>query len=173
VRDISHRKRREAELKAVALTDPLTSLANRRAFDMFMATAHEAAGASFVALFDLDHFKAVNDTHGHEAGDRVLKAFARAARRVVRESDLVARIGGEEFAVHLTDTSLPHARLVCERICAALTEEARRTAPEVAEVTVSVGLSPFDAPLAEVLRRADAALYDAKARGRNRLAIAA
>jgi len=173
VRDISHRKRREAELKAVALTDPLTSLANRRAFELFMATAAQDGTEGFVALFDLDHFKAVNDTHGHEAGDRVIKAFARAARGVVRDSDLVARIGGEEFVVHLHDATLAQARVVCERIRAALLHETRRLAPEVGPVTVSVGITPLDGPLAAVMRRADAALYDAKSRGRDRLAIAA
>jgi diguanylate cyclase (GGDEF)-like protein/PAS domain S-box-containing protein len=172
VRDIAQRKRREAELNAVALTDPLTSLANRRAFDMFMANAGDDEDG-FVALFDLDHFKRVNDTHGHEAGDRVIKAFARAARGAVRDSDLVARIGGEEFAIHLHDTTLAQARVVCERIRFALGEEARRSAPEVGPVTASVGISRLDGPLAAVLRRADAALYQAKAAGRDQLAIAA
>jgi diguanylate cyclase (GGDEF)-like protein/PAS domain S-box-containing protein len=171
VRDISHRKRREAELRAVALTDPLTNLANRRAFEMFMASA--ADGEGFIALFDLDNFKRVNDTWGHDAGDRVLKAFARAARGAVRDSDLVARIGGEEFAIHLHDATLAQARVVCERIRAALGEEAANLAPEVGSVTASVGISRLDGPLAGVMRRADAALYGAKAAGRDRLAIAA
>ena len=173
VRDISHRKRREAELHAVALTDPLTSLANRRAFDMFMGTAADEGGEGVIALFDLDNFKRVNDGWGHEAGDRVLKAFARAARGVVRDSDLVARIGGEEFAIHLHDTTLAQARIVCERIRSGLCAEAANLAPEVGTVTASVGISRLDGPLAVVMRRADAALYDAKARGRDRLAIAA
>jgi diguanylate cyclase (GGDEF)-like protein/PAS domain S-box-containing protein len=172
-RDTSGRKRREAELRTVALTDPLTNLANRRAFEMFMGDAHEAATESYVALFDLDHFKLVNDTYGHDAGDRVIQAFARAARSAVRETDLVARLGGEEFAVHLHDTTLRRARIVCERISAALAHEVRRTAPEVGKVTTSVGLSRLDGPLTDVLRRADAALYGAKAAGRDRLKVAA
>jgi diguanylate cyclase (GGDEF)-like protein/PAS domain S-box-containing protein len=171
VRDISHRKRREAELRAVALTDPLTNLANRRAFDLFMGGSEDGEG--FVALFDLDNFKAVNDTWGHDAGDRVIQAFARAARGAVRDSDLVARIGGEEFAIHLHDATLAQARVVCERIRAALGEEAANLAPEVGSVTASVGISRFEGPLAAVMRRADAALYRAKAQGRDRMAIAA
>ena len=173
VRDISTRKRRESELRAVALTDPLTNLANRRAFDMFMASATTDDGESYVALFDLDHFKRVNDDFGHATGDIVIKAFARAARSVLRDSDLVARIGGEEFAVHLQDTTLAQARLVCERIRAAFVHQAQLTAPEVGPVSASVGISLCDGPLVRVLRRADAALYKAKANGRNCLAIAA
>ncbi|HUQ13305.1 MAG TPA: diguanylate cyclase [Novosphingobium sp.] len=173
IRDISHRKRREAELNAVALTDPLTSLANRRAFELFMSAVGKDDGENYIALFDLDHFKRVNDSFGHEAGDRVLKAFARAARGVVRDCDLVARIGGEEFAIYLDATTLPQARLVCARICCALAEEGLRAAPRAGRITASVGLSRLDAPLATVMRRADAALYQAKADGRDRLAIAA
>jgi len=173
VRDISARKRREAELQTVALTDPLTSLANRRAFDLFMASAKPDDGESYIALFDLDHFKRVNDTHGHAAGDAVIKAFARAARGAVRDTDLVARIGGEEFAIHLQDATLAQARVVCERIRAALVDQARMAAPQVEGVSASVGISRFDGPLADVLRRADIALYEAKAQGRDRLAIAA
>lgn len=173
VRDVSHRKRREAELHAVALTDPLTNVANRRAFDLFMRDPGTSLEEGYVALFDLDHFKRINDSFGHEAGDRVLKAFARAARSAVRESDLVARIGGEEFAVHLHDTTLPRAKLVCERICAALVREVERSVPEAGRVTASVGISRFDGPIAAVLKRADAALYAAKAAGRDRLQIAA
>ena len=178
VRDISKRKRRESELRAVALTDPLTSLANRRAFDMFMGTfsannGGKDDGESYVAMFDLDHFKRVNDGFGHATGDVVIKAFARAARGVLRDSDLVARIGGEEFAVHLNDTTLPQAQLVCERIRAAFAHEARLAAPQVGPVSASVGIGRYDGALDAVLRRADAALYQAKANGRDCLAIAA
>ena len=173
VRDIATRKRREAELRAVSLTDPLTDLANRRAFDVFMSLADKNEGESYIALFDLDRFKRVNDQFGHATGDAVIKAFARAARSVLRDTDLVARIGGEEFAVHLQDTTLTQARTVCERIRAAFVHEARLAAPEVGPVSVSVGISLCDGPLLAVLSRADAALYTAKTTGRDRLAIAA
>ena len=173
VRDIAKRKRRESELRAVALTDPLTSLANRRAFDVFMSTVSKDDGESYVALFDLDHFKRINDGFGHATGDLVITAFARAARGVLRDSDLVARIGGEEFALHLTDSTLAQARLVCERVRAAFVHEARLAAPQVGPVSASVGISRFDGSLADVLDRADAALYEAKANGRDCLAIAA
>ena len=173
IRDIAHRKRQEAELKAVALTDPLTNLANRRAFEMFYAAGEGGKRTSFVALFDLDRFKRVNDRFGHETGDKVLKAFARAARGVVRENDLIARIGGDEFALHLAAATLPQAQLICERICASFGEETARIGAELGPITASVGMSSADGPLAAVLRRADAALYEAKGKGRNQLSIAA
>ena len=175
VRDIATRKRRESELRAVSLTDPLTNLANRRAFDVFMASAIAIKDddESYVALFDLDHFKLVNDGFGHATGDLVIQAFARAARGVLRDSDLIARIGGEEFAVHLPDTTLAQTRLICERIRAAFVHEGQLAAPQVGPLSVSVGVSLCRGPLEGVLRRADSALYKAKASGRDCLAIAA
>ena len=92
---------------------------------------------------------------------------------MLRDSDLVARIGGEEFAVHLHDTTLPQAQLVCERIRAAFAHEARLAAPQVGPVSASVGIGRYDGAVDAVLRRADAALYQAKANGRDCLAIAA
>ncbi len=171
IRDIGHRKRREAELRAVALTDPLTQLANRRAFEMFVQ--HETGVEGYIALLDLDHFKRINDAFGHDCGDRVLKAFARATRGVLRDDDVAARMGGEEFAVFLADATLAQAKLICGRLTEALAAEAAAEVPVGWRVTASVGLSALDAPLEAVLKRADAALYEAKAAGRDRLAIAA
>jgi diguanylate cyclase (GGDEF)-like protein/PAS domain S-box-containing protein len=173
IRDIAHRKRREAELHAAALTDPLTQLANRRAFDLFVAPGIPGQSSGFVALFDLDHFKRINDGLGHDCGDRVLKAFARAARAVLRDDDVPARIGGEEFAVFLAGTTEAQARLICARLTRMLATEAAKEVPPGWRVTASVGLSPLDGPLDEVLKRADVALYSAKAAGRDRLAMAA
>ncbi len=173
VRDIATRKRRESELRAVSLTDPLTNLANRRAFDIFMASAIKHDDESYVALFDLDHFKLVNEGFGHATGDLVIEAFARAARGVLRDSDLIARIGGEEFAVHLPDTTLAQTRLICERIRAAFVHEGQLAAPQVGPISVSVGISLCRGPLDDVLRLADTALHKAKASGRDCLAIAA
>ena len=170
IRDIGHRKRREDELRAVALTDPLTSLANRRAFEMFVG---QSAQDGHLAMIDLDHFKRINDTFGHECGDRVLKAFARAARSVLREDDVVARIGGEEFAVYLPGSTLAQARIVIGRIAEALAQQAAPHLPKDWRVTASIGMSAFDGALGGVLKRADAALYQAKTDGRDRLAIAA
>lgn len=172
VRDISKRKRTEAELTSVALTDPLTKLANRRAFELFMKS-ERPSGESFIAMFDIDHFKRINDTYGHQAGDDVIRCFARAVRATLRDNDLAARIGGEEFVVHLHCTSLAQAQIVCERVRAAFCGEVGRRLPGIGSITASVGLSRLDAPLKTVLHRADGALYQAKASGRDCLAIAA
>lgn len=172
VRDISKRKRTEAELKAFALTDPLTNLANRRAFELFMSSERQG-GEGYLAMFDIDRFKRVNDSFGHQAGDDVLKCFGRALRATLRTSDLGARVGGEEFVIHVHNSSMAQARIICERVRAAFTEEVARRLPGIGPVTASVGLSRFDAPLTTVLRRADAAMYRAKASGRDCLATAA
>ena len=172
VRDISRRKRVEAELKSVALTDPLTNLANRRALELFVGR-DRPAGEGFIAMFDIDHFKRINDSFGHQAGDDVLKCFAHAARSALRDSDLAARVGGEEFVIHLNDSSLAHAQMICERVRAAFGQEVVRRLCTIGPVTASVGLARLDGPLVAVLRRADTALYEAKAAGRDCLAIAA
>ncbi len=173
VRDIAKRKRRESEMQSVSLADPLTSLANRRAFEVVMASTGKENGESYVALFDLDHLKRVNDGFGEAVGDAVIASFARAARGVLRDGDLLARLGSEEFAVHLHETTLAQARLVCERIRAALVNEVRVVAPHAGDVSASVGISLCSGPLEAVMRRAEAALREAKAKGGNRLAIAA
>lgn len=172
VRDISKRKRTEAELKAFALTDPLTNLANRRAFELFMGSEPQR-GEGYLAMFDIDHFKRINDSFGHQAGDDVLKCFGRALRATLRTSDLGARVGGEEFAIHIHNSSMAQAQIICERVRAAFSEEVERRLPGIGPVTASVGLSRFDAPLTTVLGRADGALYRAKAAGRDCLATAA
>jgi diguanylate cyclase (GGDEF)-like protein len=159
-------------------TDELTSLPNRRAFNQ--ALIHELQRAKrygtplSLTLFDLDHFKQVNDTHGHPAGDRVLVAATHAVERNLRESDVFARVGGEEFAVLLPNTSHEGAAEFAERLRAAL-QAINPLAPEVdAHVTASFGVAEFDHgsddPTGETLiAAADAALYNAKWLGRNRV----
>lgn len=177
LRDVSRRKEEERRLSLAALTDPLTGLYNRRAFDA--ALADRLAGGSgrpgALALFDLDRFKEVNDRHGHAAGDAVLRAFADVLRAGVRESDLVARLGGEEFAVLIDDADINAAQSVCERMRARLAETEIPVPGGPVSVTVSAGIAPLLSPgsTEEVLSAADAALYRAKAEGRNRLALAA
>ncbi len=179
VRDVAHRKSVEAELSRVAATDPLTGLANRRAFHLELARrmqlARDKGLPSCVAIFDLDHFKGVNDRWGHDVGDRVLEAFADAARRSVREHDLVARLGGEEFGIILAGASAEQARTVCERLRAAIAGAPMAVEAAVVPMTVSAGIAVLDGsiPPEEVLRAADAALYRAKRAGRNRLDLAA
>jgi diguanylate cyclase (GGDEF)-like protein len=164
----SLRRRLEA-LGHEAETDPLTGLANRRALDR--ALERQAGRAVAALVVDIDHFKLVNDRHGHGAGDRVLRELAGRLAGSVRDGDLVARSGGEEFVVLLPNGKESAAAMVAHRIVASA--RARPFALREGElpVTVSVGYSVGPAG-PELLRRADEALYAAKAAGRDR-AVAA
>jgi diguanylate cyclase (GGDEF)-like protein len=128
---------------------------------------------SFAVLFmDLDRFKDVNDSYGHEAGNEILKAVAEAIRHVVRASDVAARYGGDEFVVILTRTELQGGMRVAEALRAGIEEIGRRLGYPAGTITVSIGLSEFDsrAPEGDLLVAADRALYRAKAAGRNAVA---
>jgi diguanylate cyclase (GGDEF)-like protein/PAS domain S-box-containing protein len=178
IRDVSERKAVEQRLSHAALTDPLTQLPNRRAFEIELNAMVDRMGAgtgpSCVAVIDFDHFKRVNDTYGHAAGDRVLREFARVAGKVVRGGDVVARIGGEEFAILLRTASLEQASVICERLRAAVAELTIGHDGHAIRITISGGVAPLtgSAP-ADVLKLADAELYKAKREGRNRLSLAA
>ncbi|OWK32630.1 sensor domain-containing diguanylate cyclase [Sphingomonas mucosissima] len=175
IRDVSHRKAREESLARAALTDPLTGLANRRGLDEELKQRLSSGSGGCLALFDLDHFKRINDTHGHAAGDEVLRRFAALARASVRAQDLVARVGGEEFAVVLPDATISQATLVCDRLRRAISGTDLRVEHGLISVTVSGGVAPYlrDQSAEEVLRAADQALYRAKHAGRDQLALAA
>ena len=178
IRDVGHRKAVERRLTHAAMTDGLTGIANRTAFDAQFGLAIEAAGADgfgCVAIFDLDHFKGVNDRYGHAAGDAVLRAFAQLARGKMRDKDFVARFGGEEFAVILPGATLEQARLVCDRLRAAVASAPIVVGETWIEVTVSGGVARYDGSVltAAALAAADAALYEAKRAGRDRLRLAA
>lgn len=178
VRDISHRKEIESRLEHAATTDALTGLVNRREFtarlDELLAGGDARGGC--VAVFDVDHFKSVNDRNGHEAGDEVLVAFARLAQQAVREGDVVARLGGEEFGFLLPNVTAAQAGAICDRLRRALSARPISTAlGGLIRVTVSVGVAEIGpgSTRLEVLRAADSALYQAKAEGRNRMKLAA
>lgn len=164
------------EVERLSLTDALTGLANRRHFDALMA--HELACAtrsSFplaLLLLDLDRFKAVNDTHGHERGDALLHAVAATLAGNVRASDVVARWGGEEFAILAPRTNADGAVEVAERLRAAVQEmQPPEDLPGVT-ATVAVGeLRPGETG-EDLVQRADRALYQAKQAGRNRVLLA-
>ena len=178
LRDISDRKVMETQLFHAALTDPLTQLPNRRAFELELdrLVEHVDPQRSFgcVAMFDFDHFKQVNDNHGHEAGDRVLREFGRVAMATARGGDVVSRIGGEEFAVLLRHASLEQAVVVCERLRHAIEEMVIMVDGRAVRVTASGGVASIDDGGSKaVMRSADAALYRAKRDGRNRLRLAA
>ncbi|MBD8677465.1 sensor domain-containing diguanylate cyclase [Sphingomonas sp. CFBP 13720] len=179
VRDVSHRKMLEAKLERAAATDSLTGLANRRAFDSALDAMIEGASsggfAGCVALFDLDHFKRVNDRHGHQIGDKALRVFSRIATGAVRDDDLVARLGGEEFGILLPGADIEQAIVICERIRATLSETQLCAGDRTVELTVSAGIAAIDpaSGSAAAMHAADLALYRAKADGRDRLRRAA
>lgn len=152
-----------------ATTDPLTGLLNRRSLEDQLGELTERRARFTVAFCDLDHFKRLNDTHGHEAGDRALRCFARLLRGAVRETDVVCRYGGEEFVVVFPDTDAAQAVQVMERLSREL--ENAVLAGEVPELTVSVGVADWTtaAEPTEAIRQADGAMFRAKQRGRDQI----
>jgi diguanylate cyclase len=163
-----------------AMTDPLTGLANRRSFDLALGAVGERARNSLpvhLVMVDIDHFKRVNDAHGHDNGDEVLRIVGKILLANVRRDSLVARVGGEEFGLLLPETSLHDTAAIAMRLCMLLATRplVLRGPPEVVErVTLSIGVAGSHAREsgARWCARADAALYDAKHRRRNRITIA-
>lgn len=165
----------------LAAIDSLTGLGNRRIFEKQLAemldrSAHGGRALSLMML-DIDHFKAVNDRYGHDAGDHVLKTLAQRIRSVLRRSDSICRYGGEEFIVLLPDTSLAAGRVIAERVRAAIEAAAfslDAAGDQTIPVTISIGLAARgdDANAEALLRQADKALYASKTAGRNRVTTA-
>ena len=167
-----------ARLKRLNDSDPLTLLHNRRHLqDRLPQEVYRARRSDehlAVAMLDLDHFKRVNDTHGHDVGDEVLVELAERFRRTCRTSDVIARWGGEEFFVIFPQTTLSQATQVAERLREAAAEETIITTAGDLLVTLSVGvavLEPDDEP-ASLEKRADQAMYRAKRAGRDRVSVA-
>jgi two-component system cell cycle response regulator len=161
-----------------AITDALTGLHNRRYMETHLATLVEQAQARgkplTVLVLDIDFFKAVNDTHGHDAGDDVLREFAVRLKKSIRGIDLACRLGGEEFVVVMPDTDMAVATMVAERLRRRIAADPFPIArgERKVEVTISIGLAALngaDDMAANVLKRADQALYRAKRDGRNRV----
>jgi diguanylate cyclase (GGDEF)-like protein len=171
-------ERREAEQRGFAMSDPLTGLLNRRAFaDFTQRLSRRAAGGRgpvAMLVLDIDNFKQVNDCFGHDAGDRMLKAFADMSEGTVRPTDQLFRMGGEEFCFVLPDTALADAIAVAERLRRAFEAIVIDTVRGPATTTVSIGIAAASTALdVDVLyAAADAAAYEAKARGRNRVVVA-
>jgi diguanylate cyclase (GGDEF)-like protein len=174
------RERRELEQRRYALSDPLTGLLNRRAFldEAEQVARHRRRGARealSVLVLDLDDFKSINDRHGHEAGDRVLQQFGAIARAQTRAGDLLYRMGGEEFCFVLPATALDEARVIAERIRECFAEATVDALGQPIRASVSVGVVTADQAgydLELLLAAGDAAVYEAKARGRNRTVVA-
>lgn len=161
------------QLAHLATTDPLTGLANRRSFfeaaERELGRSRRAGYATVVAMLDLDHFKDVNDTHGHAAGDRILELVSRVLVKELRDADLVGRLGGEEFGLLLVDVSVAHAREIVERI---RTRVMHCDTGLDLSVTLSAGIADCDPAMLGLdvaMALADRALYEAKRQGRNRV----
>lgn len=161
-----------AQSQLQADTDPLTGLLNRRAMENRVRELKRDGVPFAVAMADLDHFKSLNDTYGHDTGDRALRLFSRVARAAVRDSDIVCRHGGEEFVIILVGASVVDAAPVLHRLREHLADSL--TDAQLPSYTVSVGLadSTVSSDFHELLVAADRALLDAKATGRDRLVIA-
>ncbi|CAG37680.1 sensor domain-containing diguanylate cyclase [Desulfotalea psychrophila] len=173
--DATKRKKAEEKLVRIAATDSLTKLNNRRHFfslghEELALHLHNAQPLS-VLMLDIDHFKNVNDTLGHQAGDKVLKIFSKICAVNLRSVDIIGRIGGEEFAVILTNTPRSQAQRTAERIRLAIETSPEFTKQSLPKITVSIGIATNQPPenLDAIICRADKNLYQAKSNGRNRI----
>ncbi|WP_296931637.1 GGDEF domain-containing protein [uncultured Marinobacter sp.] len=181
--DITERKEMELALKeahekarAAALQDDLTGLHNRRAFfelgNQLLKQSRRNGSPLAIIMFDLDHFKQINDNHGHEAGDEVLRHIGRVLETNVREADIAARIGGEEFAILLADADAIQASEMAERLLSLMRKTPVRYQDVCIRPTASFGISalrPEEINLENLLARADNAMYESKALGRGRV----
>ncbi|NHH99983.1 Response regulator PleD [Oceanimonas sp. MB9] len=181
MQNVSQQVYMEQQLKELALKDPLTGVANRRWFDeqaeREMTRAHRTGSPLTLMVMDIDYFKKINDTHGHDAGDEVLKALAEHCQSIIRRADLLARFGGEEFVLLLPDTSLTQGIHKAESIRHALASFRVMVANETEiRFTVSLGVAAVSSRHADIktlFKAADDALYQAKQAGRNRVCVAA
>jgi two-component system cell cycle response regulator len=180
IRDVTERKRVEDELRRLATTDPLTGAANRRHFleraQLELARVKRYGDSVSILMMDIDHFKRVNDSRGHAAGDLALQMLVGACHEMLRETDLLGRLGGEEFAVLLPETTDDDAFDVAERLRRGLEALAIPHDPEPFHFTVSIGLTrceAADAGIEQPIARADKGLYEAKKEGRNRTVVSA
>ncbi|MEN3754159.1 GGDEF domain-containing protein [Mangrovibacter sp. SLW1] len=152
-----------------ASTDPLTGLLNRRGFMTLASISGKHSDNAIISL-DLDHFKRVNDTWGHDTGDKVLVMVSGILKTICRETDLVGRFGGEEFVILLPGTSTENAEKIAERIRCTIEQEKR---PDLPSVTISAGIAALEDAdsIDEAIKMTDIALYEAKDQGRNRVVL--
>jgi len=179
-RDLTRYKKMERQLANMALFDSLTGALSRAAFmqhaEKEFKRAQRYSRPLSVIMLDIDHFKKVNDQYGHAAGDHVLQIFVEAIEEEIRSTDVIGRIGGEEFALLLPDTTHSAAGYLAERVRQRINKYPYIAGKMLIEVTASLGVAvqtPDDADFGTMLQRADEALYAAKHGGRNRVTIAA
>ena len=176
--DITSRKNMEEELRHLATTDALTGAHNRRFFfelaERELRRSTRLARPTAALLLDIDHFKRINDTYGHAAGDDMLRGLVEIIEAELRDYDILGRLGGEEFAVLLTDTSVATAMEVGERLRSAVAERPIATVAGMLTMTISIGVAAVEAgalTVDPVLSHADRAMYRAKSLGRNRVEL--
>lgn len=167
MRSIEERRSYEERLFAASMTDPLTGLTNRRAFVAMLRHMVDQRIGGWLALFDIDHFRAINMRYGQAVGDEVLVVFADFLRSLLRREDIISRIGGESLGVLLPGSDEGQAQAICQRIIDTLAEI--RQASGGLRITASAGLSPIARTVDHTIKRAEIALFLAKAKGRNRL----
>ena len=178
VRDVTPFKIMEEELRRLATKDPLTGINNRRNFldlaQIEMNRSKRYEHPFSLIMLDIDHFKNVNDTYGHSAGDEVLKEFCGICLKAIRESDIMGRLGGEEFVVALMECDKNAVMIMAERIRKAIASHKMLIGSEEIRITTSVGVAQAqpDCDLKSMLERADRALYQAKEKGRNQVKFA-
>lgn len=179
-RDLSRYKKIERQLANMALFDSLTGTLNRPAFyqhaEKEFARSKRYYRPLAVIMLDIDHFKSINDRYGHSGGDQVLQIFAEACQEVIRSTDIMGRVGGEEFALLLPDTPLKSAFSLAERLRERINKYPYLAGDMLIEVTASLGVAELqqdDTDFRALLNRADSALYEAKHAGRNQVKIAA
>lgn len=169
VRCIEERRSYEEKLFAATMTDPLTGLTNRRAFIAMLQHLVDERADGCLALFDVDHFRSINLHYGHATGDEVLVVFAELVRTLMRRDDTISRIGNESIGVLLPGASLERASGICQRIVDAMADTRRAARAEGPAITASAGLARLGETLDDTIKRAELALFFAKAKGGNRL----
>jgi len=179
-RDMTRYKKIEQQLASMALFDSLTGTLNRPAFyqhaEKEFARSKRYYRPLSVIMLDIDHFKSVNDKYGHQGGDQVLQIFAEACQEVIRSTDIMGRVGGEEFALLLPDTPMKSAFNLAERLRQRINKYPYLAGDMLIDITASLGVAELqsdDSEFRMLLQRADEALYKAKHAGRNQVKIAA
>ncbi|OWY61688.1 hypothetical protein B7486_62460 [cyanobacterium TDX16] len=168
------RRSNDLQIRSELRTDPVTGVLSRVGLQHELASGHTGEVSYAVLVADLDGFKAINDQHGHEAGDQVLAEAAQRMQDVVRDVDVVGRLGGDEFLICLAETELDDAVAVARRLVGALTEPMFvGDTPICATVSVGVARADRSSPLREVVARADQAMYDAKRAGKATYVVSA
>jgi diguanylate cyclase (GGDEF)-like protein len=179
IADWKRSQQRNDKLKTLAALDSLTGLYNRRQFEAAsraeLARSQRYMRPLSLLMIDIDFFKNVNDCFGHDVGDRALKAFASTVASAKRDSDIAARIGGEEFAINLPETGKEAAEAFAQRLCELVRNHPLDIAGRLLRLTISIGVAEATittAGIETLMREADQALYDAKRAGRDRVVIA-